>query len=415
MPDPDSLQDIFLGRQPILDRDQRIVAYELLFRSDLSPNANVQDDLLASARVITQVFSELGLAGVLGDKKGFINVSADLLLSDMVELLPRDKVVIELLETIQVNDRIISRCRELKAMGFSLALDDFGGEAQFEPLFEIIDVVKVDLPQVMGQAALEKSVKYLKRWPLQLLAEKVEHIEQAIQCKELGFDLFQGYYYARPVVLSGKRTDTSKLALMKLLGLALGDAGNNEIEQVFKHDPSLSYNLLRLVNSVAMGMRHEISSLGQAIIVLGRQQLQRWLQLLLFVNQGGDMQSPLLELAATRGKLMELLAAAQSGRDGDYQDRAFMVGIMSLLDTLLGMPLAEVVKQVSLASDVENALLNHDGKLGKLLLLVEKMEQNDFDAALGILAETQLSQGDLTLAQLEAMRWANAIKETAAL
>jgi EAL and modified HD-GYP domain-containing signal transduction protein len=164
-----------------------------------------------------------------------------------------------------------------------------------------------------------------------------------------------------------------------------------------------------------MGMRHEISSLGQAIIVLGRQQLQRWLQLLLFVNQGGDMQSPLLELAATRGKLMELLAAAQSGRDGDYQDRAFMVGIMSLLDTLLGMPLAEVVKQVSLASDVENALLNHDGKLGKLLLLVEKMEQNDFDAAQGILAETQLSQGDLTLAQLEAMRWANAIKETAAL
>lgn len=412
---PDSLQDIFLGRQPILDRDQRIVAYELLFRSGLSPNANVQDDLLASARVITQAFSELGLAGVLGDKKGFINVSADLLLSDMVELLPRDKVVIELLETIQVNDQIISRCRELNAMGFSLALDDFGGEAQFEPLFEIIDVVKVDLPQMMGQAALEKSVKYLKRWPLQLLAEKVEQIEQAIQCKELGFDLFQGYYYARPVVLSGKRTDTSKLALMKLLGLALGDARNSEIEQVFKHDPSLSYNLLRLVNSVAMGMRHEISSLGQAIIVLGRQQLQRWLQLLLFVNQGSDMQSPLLELAATRGKLMELLAAAQAGRDGDYQDRAFMVGIMSLLDTLLGMPLPEVVKQVSLASDVENALLNHDGKLGKLLLLVEKMEQNDFDAAVEILAETQLSQGDLTLAQLEAMRWANAIKETAAL
>lgn len=411
---PDSPQDIFLGRQPILDRNQRIVAYELLFRSSLSPDANVLDDLQASARVITQAFSELGFVSVLGDKKGFINVSADLLLSSMIELLPRDKVVIELLETIRVDEQIISRCRELKAMGFSLALDDFNGEAQFEPLFEMVDVVKVDLPQIMGPAALEKSVKYLKHWPFQLLAEKVEHIEQAILCKELGFDLFQGYYYARPTILTGRRTDTSKLALMRLLGLALGDAETEEIEQVFKGDPSLSYNLLRLVNSVAMGMRHEICSLRQAIVVLGRQQLQRWIQLLLFVNPGDDLHSPLLELAATRGKLMELLATARPGQDGDYQDRAFMVGIMSLLDTLLGMPLQEVVKQVSLTSEVENALLSHDGRLGRLLLLVEKMERNDFDAAAEILDEMQLSRKRLVLAQLEAMRWANEIKETMA-
>lgn len=410
----DNLQDIFLGRQPILDRNQHIVAYELLFRSDTSPNANVHDDLLASARVITQAFGELGIASVLGEKKGFINVSAELLLSDMIELLPHDKVVIELLETIQIDQQIISRCRDLKAMGFSLALDDFGGEAQFIPLFEIVDVVKVDLPQMVGQGTLENCVKFLKRWPMKLLAEKVEYIDQAMQCKDLGFDLFQGFYYARPVILSGKRTDSSRVTLMKLLGLALDDAETQEIEQVFKHDPSLSYNLLRLVNSVAMGMRHKISSLRQAIIVLGRQQLQRWVQLLLFVNQGGDMQSPLLELAATRGKLMELLAAAQYAHNKDYQDRAFMVGIMSLLDTLLGMPLEEVVKQVNLTSEVENALIKYEGKLGNILLMVIRLEQNDFDAAAGILAEMQLSQSDLIQAQLEAMRWANEIKEATA-
>ena len=409
----DSLQDIFLGRQPILDRNQHIVAYELLFRSSgQSTDANVTDDLQATAHVITHAFSELGIASVLGDKKGFINISADLLLSDMIELLPQDKVVIELLETIQVDNRIISRCRDLKAMGFSLALDDFGGDPQFEPLLDIVDVVKFDLPQ-MGQGALEKYVSHIKRWPVKLLAEKVEDIGQAMHCKGLGFDLFQGYYFARPVVLSGKRPDASKLALMKLVGLILGDAETHEIEQAFKRDPSLSYNLLRLVNSVAVGSRHKISSLKHAIVTLGRQQLQRWLNLLLFVNQGGDMQNPLLELAATRGKLMELLAVAQSERDKDHHDRAFVTGIMSLLDTLLGMSMEEVVKQVNLASDVENALLKHEGELGKLLLLVMKMEQNDFNTAGGLLADMRLSLGHLMQAQIEAMNWANSLKETA--
>lgn len=409
----DSLQDIFLGRQPILDRNQHIVAYELLFRSSgQSTDANVTDDLQATAHVITRAFSELGIASVLGDKKGFINISADLLLSDMIELLPQDKVVIELLETIQVDNRIISRCRDLKAMGFSLALDDFGGDPQFEPLLDIVEVVKFDLPQ-MGQGALEKYVSHIKRWPVKLLAEKVEDIDQAMHCKGLGFDLFQGYYFARPVVLSGKRPDASKLALLKLVGLILGDAETHEIEQAFKRDPSLSYNLLRLVNSVAVGARHKISSLKQAIVTLGRQQLQRWLNLLLFVNQGGDMQNPLLELAATRGKLMELLAVAQSERDKDHHDRAFVTGIMSLLDTLLGMSMEEVVKQVNLASDVENALLKHEGELGKLLLLVMKMEQNDFNTAEGLLADMQLSLDHLMQAQIEAMNWANSLKETA--
>lgn len=410
----DSLQNIFLGRQPILDRDQHIVAYELLFRSSSeNHNADVSSDLHATANVITQAFSELGIASVLGNKKGFINVSADLLLSDMIELLPQDRVIIELLESIQIDDQIISRCRDLKAMGFSLALDDYGGEAQLEPLFDIVEVVKFDLPQMENQA-LEKYVSHLKNWPVKLLAEKVEHVEQAIHCHKLGFDLFQGYYFARPVILSGRRADSSKLAVMQLLGLVLDDAETFAIEQSFKHDPSLSYNLLRLVNSVAMGLPSKISSLRQAIVVLGRQQLQRWLQLLLFVNQGGDMQNPLLELAATRGKLMELLAAAQASQDRGLHDRAFMTGIMSLLDTLLGLPIEEVVSQINLSDDVENALLKHEGKLGKMLLLVEKLEQNDFDAAEVILKEMHLTQKHLMEAQLAAMSWANLLKENAA-
>lgn len=411
---PYRLQDIFIGRQPILDRNQHIVAYELLFRDGGSNDANVHDDMSASAHVIIHAFGESGESGindVLGDKKAFINVNAELLLSDMIELLPRDKVVIELLETIQVNEQIISRCLELKAMGFKLALDDFNGSPRFEPLYPIIEVVKLDLLQI-PQHDLAGHVQHLRRWPLQLLAEKVEFIEQAKQCLDLGFDLFQGYYYARPVILSGKRADSSKLALLQLVKLVLANADIEEIEQVFKRDPSLSFNLLRMINSAAMGVRYKIDSLKQALIVLGQQQLQRWLQLLLFVNPGADQHNnPLLELAATRGKLMELLSTIQAAQNKDFQERAFMVGIISLLDTMLGMPLQEIIKQVNLTDEVENALLKHEGGLGKLLLLVQKMEQNDQDATNALLLDMQLSQRDMVQAQLAAMSWANALSE----
>ena len=414
-----SLQDIFIGRQPILDRNQHIVAYEMLFRDGGGNDANVHDDMSASAHVIIRAFGESsesgesGINDVIGDKKAFINVNAELLLSDMVELLPCDKVVIELLETIQLNEQIIARCRQLKTLGFTLALDDFNGNAHFEPLYDIVEIIKLDLGQI-PQQDLVKHVTHLRQWPLQLLAEKVESIEQANHCLDLGFNLFQGYYYARPVILRGKRADSSKLALLKLIDLVLVDADIAEIEQVFRHDSSLSFNLLRMINSAAMGMRYKIASLKQALIVLGQQQLHRWLHLLLFVSPGSELNAnPLLELAATRGKLMELLATIQAPQNKDFQERAFMVGIMSLLDTMLGIPLQEIIQQVSLAEDVENALLNHEGGLGKLLLLVQQMERNDLDAASVLLADMQLSQGDIMQAQLEAMRWANALKEVA--
>jgi len=410
-----SLHDIFLGRQPILDRNEHIVAYELLFRDGDGGHVNIHENMNANAEAIIRSFGEADINEVLGDKKGFIHVNTELLLSDLIELLPCDKVVIELPETIEVSEQVVNRCRDLKAKGFSLALDDFNGSAHLEPLYEVINTIKLDLTQIPAEE-LEALIRNLKRWPMKLLAKKVEYIEQAKQCIDLGFDLFQGYYYARPVALDGsKHADSSKLALLKLIELILVDAETDELEQVFRREPSLSFNLLRMINSVAMGLDYKIASLRQAIVVLGQQQLQRWLQLLLFVNPGGGLNnSPLLELAATRGKLMELLAASLVPKEKDLMERAFMVGIMSLLDALLGMTIQDVVNQVNLADDVEDALLNYGGKLGKLLLIVKKIEQNDLDAANALLADMRLSQTDLMRAQLEAMRWANALKEVAA-
>jgi len=404
-------RDIFLGRQPILDRDQRVVAYELLFRSGDTAAAGVIDDMHATASVIHHAFTEMGVQTVLGKQLGFINISADMLLSDLVELLPRTQVVLELLETIVVTEAVIERCRALKQMGFTLALDDFVFDESYRPLLALADIVKLDLLQ-HSREALHAAVAQLKQWPVKLLAEKVDSAEQAAYAHGLGFDLFQGYYFARPAVLSAKRADPTQMALTQLLGLVLRDADTQQIEQMFKQHPSLTYNLMRLVNSVAGGVRHSIASVSQAIMVLGRRQLQRWLQLLLFTLQAGaPYPSPLLLLAATRGKMMELLAERQQ-RNADFCDEAFMAGILSLIDSLISKPLADILGELGLSARLTAALLQREGEMGTLLQLVESVEQPDLDRTQSLLAQSgALSLSDLTTAEIEAMSWANQITE----
>jgi c-di-GMP-related signal transduction protein len=407
-------QDIFLGRQPILDRDQRIVAYELLFRTADTSSVTVTDDMQATASVIHHAFSEMGVQTVLGTQLGFINVSADMLLSDMVELLPKSQVVLELLETIIVTEAVIERCRALKLLGFALALDDFVFDESYLPLLPLVDIVKIDLlPH--SREELQAVVSQLKPWPVKLLAEKVDSAEQAAYCHSLGFDLFQGYYFARPSVLSTKRVDPSQLALIRLLGLVLHDADTPQIEQIFKQHPSLTYNLMRLVNSVASGVHHSIASVSQAIVVLGRKQLQRWLQLLLFTLQvGTPYPSPLLLLAATRGKMMELLAEKQQ-HNADYCDEAFMAGILSLIDSLIDKPLADIVGELGLSERLTAALLRREDEMGALLQLVESVEHPDLSRPLSLLAQCGgLSLPDLTMAEIEAMCWANQVAEATA-
>lgn len=373
-------EEIFIGRQPILDRDQQLFAYELLFRSGAKQNsANVQDDLAATANVLNHAFAELGIEQALGPYKGFINCDDNLLLSDILEVLPTDKIVLEVLETVDVTPQIVERCIELKARGFTMALDDFVNyEDKFKPLLDMIEIVKVDLLPLDG-AGLARTTQILKQWPtIKLLAEKVDSREQAKYCMDLGYDLFQGYYFAKPAIIAGRKLGQSQLSLVRLLGLVLEDAETIMLEGVLKHEPGLAMNLMRLTNSVATGVRTKVTSLRHAITVLGRRQLQRWLQLLLYTNpHGGAVSSPLLQLAATRGRLMELLAAKLHPGRHDFEDHAFMTGIMSLMPTLMGAPLEEILRGINVTADVRDALEKCEGELGTLLQLAQALEAGD--------------------------------------
>jgi EAL and modified HD-GYP domain-containing signal transduction protein len=409
---PSRTLDFTLARQPIIDRKGNTVAYELLFRKGNSPQK--VDDRAATAHVIAHAFNELGLDSVLGGKRAFINFDAMLLMTDVIEFLPPDKVVIELLETVNITPAIVARCKDLKQLGFSIALDDVEGiDPAHCPLMPVLDYVKIDvLKAPLDQLApiVEKMAKH----NVKLIAEKVDNEEMAARCNELGFELFQGFYYAKPALLNGKRTDPSRQIMLRLMHQLMTDADNGDIEKTFKQAPEMSYKLLRLVNSVGVSGSVKIQTLAQAIMVLGRRQLQRWLQLLLFAQYSrGDFPSPLLTLSSTRGRMMEALAQELS-YDKATSEEAFMVGMFSLLDALLGSPLPELLEELSLSPEIREAILQHQGRLGILLELILAMEQDEGSRVDEIIAmHPELLGVDLMNLQIESMIWADSITRNA--
>ncbi|SCX17360.1 diguanylate phosphodiesterase [Nitrosomonas eutropha] len=408
------MENAFLGKQPILDRNQKLIAYELLFRTAMDINqAEVSDGFHASANVVVNAYGYLGIQQVLGNLRGFINIDHGLLLDDVVLLLPSKHVVLELLETIPATPEVVQRCAELKRMGYHLALDDVTCiDDRTEALLPFANVIKVDV-LALTDAEISQLIQKLKAWPVILLAEKVNSPERARICMDLGFEMFQGYFFAKPIIVSGSKIKSSRLFLLRLLSLVMHGAEIDEIERLFKHKPGLSYSLLRVVNSVAAALPHKIGSIRQALIVMGYRPLQRWIQLLLYAaDPAGKLtnNNALMQTAAIRGRLMELIATIDRPHDKNYQDRAFMTGIMSLLDTLFSMDIQQIVNKLEMPDEVIRALLHREGRLGCKLRLIEAREKGDMKQVESIMAELEfLDQTSLAKAELDALDWANHI------
>ncbi len=398
--------NFFLARQPILNRNQRLVAYELLYRNAESGDAQFTDGTAATASVIAHA-SELGMEQVVGDQLAYVNVDTEGLMSDFIRFLPNDKVILEVLETVEPTPDVLARLVELRAAGFKFALDDVAGTSEsLTKLRPLMDIIKIDIRQ-MAPAALATLTRSLKSPHQKLLAEKVETHEEFRQCMDLGFEYFQGYYFARPVILSGKKIAPSQLAIMHLLDLLNGDADQRDIERSVKLDPLITLNLLRLVNTPAVGARFRINSVSHALIVLGRRQLQRWLQILLYVK-GHQYDSPLLQLATTRGKTMELLLEKLQPGERISADIGFTVGIMSLMDTLFSVAMSEILGSVNVVEEVREALLHRTGTYGETLKLIEMIERAQEGPELtALLHRLKLSPSELYACQLAAYEWVN--------
>ena len=406
------VRDFYLGRQPILDRNQALFGYEMLFRTTATGPANIDTDMVATANVIAHA-AHLGLEKVIGDALGFLNVDAEVIMSDIFVFLPRDKVVLEIVDGMPVTPPVLARIAELTSHGFRFALDDVASDApDVQALLPMIDYVKLDL-RGMPHAALLRLAGTFKQAGKKLIAEKVESREQYQACMDAGFDYFQGFYFAKPAVISGRKLSPSQLSVMELMTLITSDADNIVIEKAVKRDVTLALNLLRLVNTPGLGTGYRIDSLSQAVMVLGRRQLQRWLQIMLYADPSrrAENLTPLLMLATTRGRMLELLAQRLRPANRNIADVAFTVGIMSLMDTLFGMPMEDIVKQIPVIDEVSNALLKRTGFFGELLHLaecIERMEENE-DLVAPALRELAISTDELVELEMAAFEWSDTV------
>ncbi len=403
-----SEQKYLIGRQPILNRDEQICAYELLFRSAQSlSEANVSDASQATASVILNTLAGFGVKQILGKHLGFINLELDILMSDSLELLPKEMVVLELLETLEVTPALIERCRELKEAGFVLALDDHDYDPIYEELYQIIDIVKVDL-MATPVDTLGATIECYRNYQFKLLAEKVETKEEFLKCLDLGFDYFQGYYFAKPAVIEKKKIDEGGAALLKLMRQLMDDAEMEEVEKTFRSSPGLTYKLLLLVNSVSFVGLQKIQTVRHAISMLGRAQIKRWVQLALFATDDSHaMENPLVDMAAVRGGFMEQMATVCPRLRGNREaaDQAFMTGILSLLESLYDIPMGQIAEELNLSEDVQQALVSREGTYGNLLALAEALEQVDFTKASELLGTLSIPYSTVMDAQMKAYNW----------
>ncbi len=408
--------EFFMARRPVVDRSQDLVAHELLFCTAAAEGeacmTTIADDQPASASVIADVYQH-GMGRVIGDRIGILHIDAGALMSDVFQFLPPENLMLELAGMRGVSTEVLDRLTQLGKAGFrfALAADDDGGDLDLDlnALLPHIETVRIDITG-KEDADLQRCCSRFKADGKNLLAEKVETIEQFRRCADLGFDLFQGYFFTRPQILEGKKLSPSQIAITELMALLASDADDSVIELSIKGDVSLGLNLLRLVNTPAISA-HRIDSLRQAMMVLGRNQLQRWLQVMLYAEPGvhGASIMALTAQATMRGRLMELVSQKARPGNRSIADTAFTVGIMSLMDTLFSMSMETILQQIPVVDEVRNALLHRQGYFGKLLDMVEHTEWREETDALLLPAirDLKLSYNDLYLLQLAAFEWSD--------
>ena len=401
-----SIQYTLLARQPIFDRDLNISAYELLFRSDMNNQASFLDGDSATSQVMLNAFNELDIREVVQNHPAYINFTRNLILNPPP--FDRKRFVIEVLETVEVDDELISNLQALKNSGYTIALDDFVYDSRWDPVLRIADIVKLDV-LALDQAALHAHVQRLKPFNVQLLAEKVETHEMFHACKALGFTLFQGYFLSRPEHIMGRKVPASKLAVMNLLAqIQNPDAELAEIAGVIAKDPVLSVKLIRLVNSAAFSARREITSLQHAVSLLGLRHVKSWATLLSLSNMA-DKPHALSIHAMTRAKMCQLVAErfASSAESDAY----FTSGLLSNLDAFFDMELPDILTTLPLSRDVMDGLLTGEGKIGLILASVIANERADW-AQIDWQRLKQLNVGEREFekAYLDSIRWAGEMR-----
>ncbi|QDV83445.1 EAL and HDOD domain-containing protein [Stieleria sp.] len=390
-------ENAFVGRQPIFTPEVEVFAYELLFRSGEQNAAMITDGDRATANVLLNTFTDIGLDTIVGSKKAFINLTRNLLTSHNLSCMPPDRVVLEILEDIEPDEEVLSAIEKLVEEGYKIALDDFVYRPELEALIGTADIVKIEFPLIPKEDLADHISKLRALGVRTILAEKIETQEDFELCKSLGCDLFQGYFFCRPQVISQRKTQVNVASIVRLMSeLQNPDITVGEVEGIIQTDANLSFKLLRFVNSANAATTRTIDSLKQATTLMGISRLRSLASMMLMTSIDEGKPQELIKLAMIRGKMCELLASESRAT---RPDRYYTLGLLSVMDALLDKPMDEVIPLLPLADDMNDALLNRAGELGHILQSVINFEAGEITPPISLSAE------HLTSAYQQALRW----------
>ena len=393
------MSNVFVGRQPIYARDMKTVAYELLFRSGTENRADFADGEQATAELILNTFTEIGLEQIVGNLPAFLNLTESFIVNEHALALPKDRVVLEVLEDVPPTKQVLAALSVLRKDGYTIAIDDFVYSPELMPLVELADIVKVDLPAV-PRDELAMHVEILHRYDVRILAEKVETQEEFEFCKDLDFDYYQGYFFCRPTIVRGKKLPLNRITMMRLISrLQSPTVGLVDIADVVRTEPTLSFNLLRFVNSAYCGLHNKVESVQQAVALAGIQRIKTMASLSLLSKAAEDKPQELLKTVLIRARMAELLAEKLH----QYRtDSYFLVGLFSAIDSLLNLPMEEALELVPVSNEVKDALTLRKGVIGMVLNCVLEYEQGNWEQVTCHTLEAETIRN----AYLQAISWA---------
>ncbi len=391
----------FVARQPILSGDEKVFGYELLFRDGVEDYFRHTDADAASRQTLSTSML-MGLDVLCDGRRAFINCTRDVLLKDYITLLPSAQTVVEVLESVTVDDLVIAACRHLKEAGYLIALDDFTVEDPREPLTDLADIIKVDLRRTsMAEAA--ELVKRYGPWRSRMLAEKVETREEFVAARKAGFLYFQGYFFRKPETLTAREIPANRLNYIRMLQVvSRPELDVREIEDVIKSEASLCYRLLRYMNSAAFGFGNEIHSVRHALAILGEREVRRWVRLVATLGAGQNKSSELVLSALVRARFCELLSPKIQHGDSDL----FLMGLLSLMDAILETPMDRVLESVPLDHESKAVLLGGASRLRPLYQLMLARESGEWEHAAELGKQLRLSESEVAESHWQAMQWA---------
>ncbi len=400
-------QEVHVARQPIFDRKQNVVAYELLFRGKNSMNLyDGEDGDLATQEVISNSFLVIGIARISGDKKAFINFTEKALKRNMAFMLPKDLVAIEVLESVEATAEIIKCCKELKEKGYSIVLDDFVFSPSYMPLILLADIIKVDYRATTYEDR-KKLLECKDAYSVEFLAEKIETPEEFSEALEMGFSYFQGYFFCKPVIVTAKNLPGYKTSYFHILQeLNRPEVEFSCIEEIIRKDVSLSYKLLRFVNSPVFGFQNNISSLRQALALLGQKEIMKWISLISLQCIGKDKPDELMLNSLIRAKFAEQIAKTKWVH---IAADAFLMGMFSHIDALLGRSMTDILEEIGLEEEIKNALvgITSDSKLAVVMKMVQLYERANWGELEACIAAHEFNEAALCKSYREALGWAH--------